>query len=99
MENFLSGFLLGLSLILAIGPQNAFILKAGLTKQFVLLLCLVCAASDAILILAGVFGFEVFFETLLVRPWVIPFRTPTHAKTKVLKLCEPLNVYQHSPCF
>ena len=63
MENFLSGFLLGLSLILAIGPQNAFILKAGLLKQFVPLLCLVCAASDAILILVGVFGFGIFFET------------------------------------
>ena len=62
MENFLSGFLLGLSLILAIGPQNAFILKAGLTKQFVPLLCLVCATSDAILILAGVFGFGVFLK-------------------------------------
>ncbi len=63
MEIFLSGFLLGLSLILVIGPQNAFILKAGLMKRFVPLLCLVCAASDAILIVSGVFGFGVFFET------------------------------------
>ena len=52
-----------MSLILAIGPQNAFILKAGLVKRFVPLLCLLCAASDAILIIAGVFGFGVIFET------------------------------------
>jgi len=63
LEFFLSGFLLGLSLILAIGPQNAFILKAGLVKRFVPLLCFICAASDAILIIAGVFGFGVIFET------------------------------------
>ena len=67
MEFFLSGFLLGLSLILAIGPQNAFILKAGLVKRFVPLLCLLCAASDAILIIAGVFGFGVIFETFPIE--------------------------------
>jgi L-lysine exporter family protein LysE/ArgO len=52
----LTGFLLGGSLILAIGAQNAFILRQGLLKQHVFILCLVCAASDALLIAAGVGG-------------------------------------------
>jgi L-lysine exporter family protein LysE/ArgO len=52
-----SGFLLGGSLIIAIGAQNAFILRQGLLKQHVLPLTLFCAASDALLILAGVAGF------------------------------------------
>lgn len=50
------GFGVSLSLILAIGAQNAFVLKQGLKKQFVFLVCAICAISDAILIAAGVFG-------------------------------------------
>ena len=53
---FLSGFLLGLSLIVAIGAQNAFILRQGLLRQHVFVLCLICALSDALLIAAGVGG-------------------------------------------
>lgn len=53
---FLSGFLLGLSLIIAIGAQNAFILRQGLLRQHVFVLCLICAISDALLIAAGVAG-------------------------------------------
>ncbi|RUM96403.1 amino acid transporter [Pseudaminobacter arsenicus] len=52
----LSGFLLGASLIIAIGAQNAFILRQGLLRQHVFILCLICALSDALLILAGVAG-------------------------------------------
>lgn len=52
----LSGFLLGASLIIAIGAQNAFILRQGLLRQHVFVLCLICAASDALLIVAGVAG-------------------------------------------
>jgi L-lysine exporter family protein LysE/ArgO len=52
----LSGFLLGLSLIIAIGAQNAFILRQGLLRQHVFVLCLICALSDALLIVAGVAG-------------------------------------------
>jgi L-lysine exporter family protein LysE/ArgO len=51
------GFLLGLSLIVAIGAQNAFVLRQGLLRQHVLAVCLVCALSDALLIAAGVAGF------------------------------------------
>lgn len=53
---FISGFFLGLSLIVAIGAQNAFILRQGLLRQHVFVLCLICALSDALLIAAGVAG-------------------------------------------
>jgi L-lysine exporter family protein LysE/ArgO len=54
---FLAGFMLSLSLILPIGAQNAFVLRLGLRGEHVLAVCLTCALSDAILILAGVAGF------------------------------------------
>lgn len=53
----LAGFALGFSLILAIGAQNAFVLRQGLRREHVLWVCLTCAVSDAILIVAGVAGF------------------------------------------
>jgi len=52
-----AGFLVGGSLIIAIGAQNTFILRQGLIKQYVLPLAAFCAASDATLILLGVAGF------------------------------------------
>lgn len=54
---FLSGFALGFGLILAIGAQNAFVLRQGLRHEHVFWVCLTCALSDAILIVAGVAGF------------------------------------------
>jgi L-lysine exporter family protein LysE/ArgO len=50
------GFLTGLSLIIAIGAQNAFVIKQGLLRQHVLLIVLICATSDAILIFLGTGG-------------------------------------------
>lgn len=52
----LSGFLLGASLIIAIGAQNAFILRQGLLRRHVFVLCLICALADAVLIALGVGG-------------------------------------------
>jgi L-lysine exporter family protein LysE/ArgO len=52
----ISGFALGGSLIIAIGAQNAFILRQGLIRSHVFVLCLICALSDAVLIAAGVGG-------------------------------------------
>jgi L-lysine exporter family protein LysE/ArgO len=52
----LDGFLLGGSLIVAIGAQNAFVLRQGLKREFVLVVCLICSLSDALLIAAGVAG-------------------------------------------
>lgn len=54
----LSGFLTGLSLIVAIGAQNAFVLRQGLIGNHVFWLCLFCSLSDAVLISIGVFGFS-----------------------------------------
>ncbi len=52
----LSGFFLGAGLIIAIGAQNAFVLRLGLRHQHVFAVCLICALSDALLIAAGVAG-------------------------------------------
>ncbi len=57
ITDYISGFLLGLSLIIAIGSQNAFVLKQGLKREHIFYICLFCAVSDALLILAGVAGF------------------------------------------
>lgn len=62
-----AGFLLGAGLILAIGAQNAFLLRQGLRREHVGLLCFVCAFSDALLIVAGVLGFGTLVITV---PWV-----------------------------
>ena len=58
----LVGFGVGLSLIVAIGAQNAFVLRQGLTRSHVLPIVAVCALSDAILILAGVSGIGTLLE-------------------------------------
>lgn len=59
----LSGFLLGASLIVAIGAQNAFVLKLGIVKKHVFTVALICALSDAVLIAAGVGGFGTFVQS------------------------------------
>ena len=60
MEYFLLGFLTGLSLILAIGAQNIFVIEQGLKKQYIFLVCLICSISDLILIFLGIFLFQYF---------------------------------------
>lgn len=62
LEPFVTGFLLGASLIIAIGSQNAFVLRLGLQRQHVFPVALVCALSDALLILAGVAGMGVLVK-------------------------------------
>ena len=66
---FIPGFLLGLSLIVAIGAQNAFVLRQGLRREHVFVICAVCAGSDAILIAAGAMGFGALVKAL---PWLAP---------------------------
>ncbi len=53
------GFFLGLSLIMAIGAQNAFVLKQGLKRQYLFMTALTCSISDALLITLGVTGIGV----------------------------------------
>ena len=62
MEYLLLGFITGLSLILAIGAQNIFVIEQGLKKQHIFLVCLVCSLSDLILIFLGIFLFHHFIQ-------------------------------------
>ena len=66
MQALFSGFGLGLSLILAIGAQNAFVLRAGLLKRYVFIVCLTCSLSDALLIYIGVNGLGRFVQSMPV---------------------------------
>jgi L-lysine exporter family protein LysE/ArgO len=58
MSFLILGFFTGLSLILAIGAQNIFVIEQGLKKQYVFLVCLICAISDLVLIFFGIFLFQ-----------------------------------------
>jgi L-lysine exporter family protein LysE/ArgO len=66
---FFTGMTMGLSLIVAIGAQNAFVLRQGLRGEHVFAVCLTCAASDALLIVLGVSGFS---QIAAMAPWVDP---------------------------
>ena len=68
-DAILTGFSAGLSLILAIGSQNAFVLRQGLRGEHVGLVCLACALSDAILISLGVVGFR---QVSAMAGWLVP---------------------------
>ena len=52
------GFFTGLSLILAIGAQNIFVIEQGLKKQHIFLVCIICSFSDLVLIFLGIFLFH-----------------------------------------
>lgn len=67
-----TGFFLGLSLIMAIGAQNAFVLRQGLRREHVFAVCLTCALSDAVLIAAGVKGMGWLAREV---PWLAPAMT------------------------
>ena len=69
MNGFIAGLSLGFSLILAIGSQNAFVLKQGLKKEYVFIVCLICSISDALLITFGVAGFSLI---LTKSTWIEP---------------------------
>ncbi len=63
MSFFILGFFTGLSLILAIGAQNIFVIEQGLKKQFIFIVCVICTFSDFLLIFLGIFLFH-YFESL-----------------------------------
>lgn len=67
MNALMSGFFLGLSLIAAIGAQNAFVLRQGLQRRHIFAISLVCALSDAVLILLGIVGFGALMSR---APWI-----------------------------
>jgi L-lysine exporter family protein LysE/ArgO len=62
MEYLVLGFFTGLSLILAIGAQNVFVIEQGLKKQYVFLVCIICSVSDLILIFLGIILFHLFHQ-------------------------------------
>ena len=53
--DIIQGFIIGGSLIIAIGPQNLFVIQQGLKKNYVLITVLICSFSDALLIIIGIF--------------------------------------------
>ena len=63
MENFFFGFYLGMSLILAIGPQNLFVIEQGLKRKHVFLVCFICSISDFIFITIGTAAFYYFSQS------------------------------------
>jgi len=69
MTYLILGFITGLSLILAIGAQNIFVIEQGLKKEFVFIVCLICALSDFLLIFFGILIFNYFqyFFTPLIE--------------------------------
>ena len=72
LSAFLSGFILGFSLILAIGAQNSFVLRQGLMGHHVFIVALFCSLSDALLISIGVAGISIFLNNYidLVSNWL-----------------------------
>lgn len=68
MLTFFAGLGLGLSLIIAIGAQNAYVLRQGIRREHVLAVVIICALSDAALIIAGVAGLGFIIERM---PWLI----------------------------
>ena len=72
LSAFLSGFILGFSLILAIGAQNSFVLRQGLIGRHVFTVALFCSLSDALLITIGVAGISIFLNNFinLVSDWL-----------------------------
>lgn len=69
MGAYLAGLKLGLGLIVAIGAQNAFVLRQGLRREHVFAVALFCAVSDAVLIVLGVSGFAMAAKA---APWLAP---------------------------
>jgi len=68
-----TGFLTSFALILAIGAQNAFVLKQGIMRSHVFWVCLTCAISDALLITAGVAGFGLIVTQYPSLPKILSF--------------------------
>ena len=72
LNAILAGFALGGGLIVAIGAQNAFVIRQGVLNSHIFWICLFCAVSDTVLIWSGVYGMGVIAQTL---PWFIPVLT------------------------
>ena len=93
LSAFLTGFILGLSLILAIGAQNSFVLKQGLMGRHVFSVALFCSLSDALLISIGVTGISIFLNNYidLVSDWLFAISAIWLAVYGLLRLRDAIN--------
>ena len=66
-ESIITGFLLGSSLIIAIGAQNIFVLRQGIMRQHIFITSLYCSISDTILIFLGIVGVSIFFDNFIYK--------------------------------
>ena len=93
MSAFLTGFIIGLSLILAIGAQNSFVLRQGLMGRHVFIVALFCSLSDALLISIGVAGISMFLNNYiyLVSNWLFGISAIWLAGYGLLRLRDAIN--------
>jgi L-lysine exporter family protein LysE/ArgO len=68
LDSAVVGLVTGLSLIVAIGAQNAYVLRQGLRREHVLPVVAVCAVSDVVLIAAGIAGLGSLLD---LAPWIV----------------------------
>ena len=99
MENLVFGFFTGTSLILAIGPQNIFVIEQGLKRNFVFTVTTICAFSDILLIFLGIFIYQIFdslslkIEVFLNIVLVFSF---SYILTQFLALIEVVPLYNYA---
>ena len=70
---FIQGLILGFTLIIAIGPQNLFVIQQGLKKSYVFVVCLICSLSDSLLIIIGIILSSYLSEISLYLVQVLKF--------------------------
>ena len=89
---WLEGFLISISLIFALGPQNVFVLRQGLMKKHVFISCLICSISDAFLIAIGVLGLGVFLSSIdEIAMWMSIMATIFLTSYGILRIKSSLN--------
>ena len=88
LSAFFTGFFLGMSLIIAIGAQNAFVLRQGIANQHVFYIALFCALSDALLICIGVAGISFFLNNFISQTsnWLFGFSSLWLAGYGIMRL-------------
>jgi len=102
MEYLILGFVTSFSLILAIGPQNIFVIEQGLKRQHIFLVCFICSISDTILIFLGIFLFyyfsqyfnqaiEIIFNILLVIFLLHFIYTKIKERNQIVNLNKKIN--------
>ena len=93
LSAFLTGFILGFSLILAIGAQNSFVLRQGLIGRYVFPVALFCSLADALLISIGVAGISIFLNNYidLVSDWLFGISAIWLAGYGLLRLRDAVN--------